>query len=144
MDNGVVLLEQAWVFWLEDNLEDLEMGARCAEKAVVLLSWQQLCGLAWYWRFMCAHRLLMLQVQGTMVRVGEEWMVGRREGAGRRGAHPGLEIIRLSRLSWVLEQALDVCERMNSKVMLQFMLATAWEMELMGYRAESIHLDQES
>ena len=83
MDNGVVLLEQAWVFWLEDNLEDLEMGARCAEKAVVLLSWQQLCGLAWYWRFMCAHRLLMLQVQGTMVRVGEEWMVGRREGAGR-------------------------------------------------------------
>ena len=83
MDKGVVLLEQAWVFWLRDNLEDLEMGARCAEKAVVLLSWQQLCGFAWYWRFMCEHRLLMLQVQGTMVRVGEEWMVGRREGAGR-------------------------------------------------------------
>ena len=39
---------------------------------------------------------------------------------------------------------MDVCERMNSKVMLQFMLATAWEMELMGHRAESIHLDQES
>ena len=33
---------------------------------------------------------------------------------------------------------------MNSKVMLQFMLATAWEMELMGHRGESIHLDQES
>ena len=46
MDKGVVLLEQAWVFWLGDNLEDLEMGARCAEKAVVLLSWQQLCGFA--------------------------------------------------------------------------------------------------
>ena len=28
MDKGVVLLEQAWVFWLGDNLEDLEMGAR--------------------------------------------------------------------------------------------------------------------
>ena len=82
----MVLLEQAWVFWLRDNLEDLEMGARCAEKAVVLLSWQQLCGFAWYWRFMCEHRLLMLQVQGTMVRVGEEWMVGRREGgSGTRG-----------------------------------------------------------
>ena len=43
MDKGVVLLEQAWVFWLGDNLE---VGARCAEKAVVLLSWQQLCGFA--------------------------------------------------------------------------------------------------
>ena len=39
---------------------------------------------------------------------------------------------------------MDVCERMKGKVMLQFMLATAWEMELMGHRAESIHLDQES
>ena len=28
---------------------------------------------------MCEHRLLMLQVQGTMVRAGEERMVGRRE-----------------------------------------------------------------
>ena len=35
---------------------------------------------------------------------------------------------------------MDICERMNSKVMLQFMLATAWDMELMGHRAESIHL----
>merc|ERR1719318_2076768 len=70
MDRGMVLLEQAWVFWLGDNLEDLEMGARCAEKAVALLSGLQLCGLAWYWRFMCEHRLLMLQVQGAMVRAG--------------------------------------------------------------------------
>jgi hypothetical protein len=42
-------LEQAWVFWLGDNLvEDLEMGAKfAAEKAFVLLSGQKL------WRFMC-------------------------------------------------------------------------------------------
>ena len=25
MDTGMVLLEQAWVFWLGDNLEDLKM-----------------------------------------------------------------------------------------------------------------------
>jgi hypothetical protein len=73
MDRGMVLLEQAWVFLLGDNLEDSEMGARCAEKADM-----QLCGLAWYWRFMCEHRLLMLQVHGAMVRAGEERMVARR------------------------------------------------------------------
>ena len=49
MNRGMVLLEQAWVFWFGDNLRDLEKGARCAEKAVVLLSGLQLCGLAWYW-----------------------------------------------------------------------------------------------
>ena len=29
MDRGMVLLEQAWVFLLGDNTEDLEMGAKC-------------------------------------------------------------------------------------------------------------------
>jgi hypothetical protein len=34
MDRGMVLLEQAWVFWLGDNLEEVKMWARCAEKEV--------------------------------------------------------------------------------------------------------------
>ena len=81
MNRGMVLLEQAWVFWFGDNLRDLEKGVRCAEKAVVLLSGLKLCGLAWYWRFMCEHRLIMLQVQGAIVRTGES-VVGRRERKG--------------------------------------------------------------
>ena len=49
-----------------DNPQDLKMGARCAKKEVVSLSGLHLVGLAWYWRFICKHRLLMLQVQGAM------------------------------------------------------------------------------
>ena len=50
----MVLVEQTWVFWLEDNLEDLELGARsrCCEKTEVLLDrvgWLHL-GLVLYWR----------------------------------------------------------------------------------------------
>ena len=30
---AMVLVEQTWVFWLEDNLEDLEVGARCCENS---------------------------------------------------------------------------------------------------------------
>ena len=33
MDKAMVLVEQTWVFWLEDNLEDLEVGARCCENS---------------------------------------------------------------------------------------------------------------
>ena len=46
MDRGMVLLEQACVFWFVDNPEALEMGARCEEKVVVLLPILQLCGVA--------------------------------------------------------------------------------------------------
>ena len=152
VDRGMVLLEQTWVFWLGDNHEDLEMGVKCAEKALVLLAGQQLSGLAWYWRFMCEHRLLMLQVQEAMAKAGEERMMVRKEkegiGVGEEQeeveptpAYPGLEMSAQIKLVGFLEHALDIWEQkefipsdwMGGKVMLQFMLATAWEMERMGH-----------
>jgi len=152
VDRGMVLLEQTWVFWLGDNHEDLEMGVKCAEKALVVLAGQQLCGLAWYWRFMCEHRLLMLQVQEAMSKAGEERMMGRMEkegiGVGEEQeeveptpAYPGLEMSAQIKLVGFLEQALNIWEEkefipsdwMGGKVMLQFMLALAWELERMGH-----------
>ena len=97
----MVLLEQAWVFWLGNNLEDLEMEARCAEKFCSFQGCNYVVRHAWYWRFMWGHRLLVHQVQGAMVRGREERMVGRRvrEGVGEEDqeteltlAYPGLEM----------------------------------------------------
>jgi hypothetical protein len=73
----MVLPEQAWVFWLGDNLEDLEMEARCAEKFRSSKGCNYVVRPAWYWRFMWEHKLLVHQVQGGIVRVREERRIRR-------------------------------------------------------------------
>ena len=80
----MVLVEQTWVFWLEDNLEDLELGARsrCCEKTEVLLDrvgWLHL-GLVLYWRYM-----LLAQIQRSLeaVEAVPGWRRGGREVRGQ-------------------------------------------------------------
>ena len=60
----MVMLEQTWVFWLGDNLLDMEMGLKLCEKAEKLLAEEKgvHLGLALYWRFMVEHKLLQYQV----------------------------------------------------------------------------------
>ena len=58
------------------------MEARCAEKFRSSKGCNYVVRPAWYWRFMWEHKLLVHQVQGGMVRVREERMVGRRERGG--------------------------------------------------------------
>ena len=80
----MVLVEQTWVFWLEDSLEDLEVGARCCEKTEVLLNrvgWLHL-GLVLYWRYMCELRLLQEQKQRSLEAV-PGWRRGGREVRGQ-------------------------------------------------------------
>ena len=78
MDRGMVVLEQAWVFCLGDNLEDLEMGAMCAKKAVVFPFRP---AFVWYG--------LELEIH---VRAVEEMMVGRKESRSRRLSPPKLNL----------------------------------------------------
>ena len=81
---AMVLVEQTWVFWLEDNLEDLEVGASCCEKVEVLLDrvGGLHLGLVLYWRYMCELRLLQAQIQRSLEAV-PSWRRGGRELRGQ-------------------------------------------------------------
>ena len=146
-DKGLVLLEQTWVFWLGDNKGDLETGARCAEQAARLLQDQALArGWALYWRFMCEHRLLMLQVSEAAERADQAKVMERkeREGLGQEQpeqevtpAFPGLELGVQQKLTAILEEAVEgwCTEEMEpspllgSRTLCDLLLAVAWEQE---------------
>ena len=151
VDKAMVLLEQSWVFWLGDNTEDLEMGTKCCGKAATLLSGSYLEGLAWFWKFKCEHRLMMLQVQGAIDAAGEEQVVARKEKEGLQGeeerepeptpAYPGLELSVQTRLVSLLDTASSIWTRlefvpsdwMEARTMSQIILATGLQLELLGH-----------
>ena len=152
-DRGMVLLEQTWVFWLGDNTDDLEMGARCAEQAAKLLAGSSLgLGLALYWRFMCEHRMLQVQIQEAVEREETSRSIERKEREGLllpgqevqeqepTPAFMGLQLEVQEKLAAFLEQAVAAWSReevgpsewMGSRTLLDFMLGLAWEQERLG------------
>ena len=153
VDKAMVLLEQTWVFWAGDNTEDLEMGARCAERAVKLVSGSApLEGLAWFWRFKCEHRLLKLQVQEAMKRAGEEQVMLRKERKGIQGeeerepeptpAYPGLELSVQQRLTDMLSRVERILSHdqgwrdtdwLDSRTLSQIMLSAGFHLQLLGH-----------
>ena len=152
-DKALVLLEQTWVNWLGDNTEDLELGARCAEKAVSLLSGHQLESLAWYWRFQCEHRLLSIKVTGQLEKQEisnkkEELVRKELPGLGEEvkeseptPAFPELELSVQLRLVRMLETAVNIWRReefspsdwFSAKTLCQFQLSTAFHLQLLGH-----------
>ena len=70
---------------------------------------------------MCDHRLLMLQMQGARVRLGEERMMGRREGRGLTTIGGGHSLLPLRKWISAGFQTLDSL----SKVSL-FTASTIW------------------
>ena len=151
LDKPMIFLEQTWVFWLGDNTEDLEMGAKCAERAAKMLAGDYMEALAWFWRFKCEHRLLCLQVQEAMRRAGEEQVQLRKEKEGMPGederepeptpAYKGLELSVQQNLTHMLEtcvsiwcnQSFTVTDWMDTNTMCHFMLAVGFQLELMGH-----------
>ena len=152
-DKALVLLEQTWVYWLGDNAEDLECGARCAEKAGSLLTGHHLESLAWFWRFQCEHRLLAIQVSGEMERMernSKKEEPVRREVAGLGGevkegeptpAYPGLELSVQLKLVKLLEAAVQIWRTKEfspsdwfpARTICQFYLSAAFSLRLLGH-----------
>ena len=151
VDHGMVLLEQAWVFWLGDNTEDLEMGARCAEKAASLLAGEGL-GLGWalYLRFLCEHRLLQLQVLAGVEAAEQAKALERREREGQgpgqaqdtevTPAFPGLQLALQEQLASYLREAVRGWARVElepsgwlpARTLLDIMLGVAMEQRRLG------------
>jgi len=152
-DKAMVLVEQSWVFWLGDNMEDLEMAARCCEKAEKLLAvcegeGRVYLGLALYWRFMCEHRLLQFQVVEALEKAAAVPAIPERREVGDEAMDPrdvdetvpafaGLQMEVEDRLVEWLERSVELweglegevaCDWINSKTLLDFVSAVGWEL----------------
>ena len=152
IDHGMVLLEQAVVFWMGDNTEDLKMGSRCAEKAASMLAGDgQNLGWALFWRFMCDHRSMMVQILEEVEKAEQVKMLERKEKEGLGGqqdiqeteatpAFSGLTQEVEEKLLGFLEKALEAWSRvelevndwMSSKTICDMLLALAWHQRRLG------------
>ena len=152
IDHGMVLLEQAIVFWMGDNTEDLKMGSRCAEKAASMLAGDgQNLGWALFWRFMCDHRTAMVQILEEVEKAEQVKILERKEKEGLGGqqdiqeteatpAFSGLTQEVEEKLLGFLEKALEAWSRvelevndwMGSKTICDMLLALAWHQRRLG------------
>ena len=152
IDHGMVLLEQTLVFWLGDNTDDLKMGSRCAEKAASMLAGDgQFLGWALFWRFMCDHRTMMVQILEEVEKAEQVKMLERKEKEGLGGqqdvqetevtpAFSGLTLEVQEKLFGLLEKALEAWSRvelepndwMSSKTICDMLLALAWHQRRLG------------
>ena len=152
IDHGMVLLEQTLVFWIGDNTEDLKTGSKCAEKAASMLAGDgQALGWALFWRFMCDHRTLMVQIQEEVEKAEQMKVLERKEKEGLGGqqdiqetevtpAFRGLTMEEQERLLGILDQALEAWSRvelepsdwMSSKTICDMLLALAWHQRKLG------------
>ena len=135
-----------------DNTEDLKMGSRCAEKAASMLAGDgQNLGWALFWRFMCDHRTMMVQILEEVERAEQVKMLERKEKEGLGGqqevqetevtpAFSGLTLEVQEKLLGLLSNALEAWSRvdlevtdwMSSKTICDMLLALAWHQRRLG------------
>jgi len=155
LTKALALLEQTNIYWFGDNIEDLEMGAKCCEKARSVLSELEgvdsYLGISLYLRFLCEHRLLQIQIANEINEEREKKVLeGRREVDGLNKGnevvadngkpfYAGLELAINHKLGEFLEESAqhfiehdfaDVCSWFSLKNLLDIQLAVAYQLEL--------------